>query len=94
MFQRLVAGMAVNLVLSLIPQRVRSVIGGLIMAVGGLLLLLGRAIVVVISEDAAFFLGACVGIVGFFISGIGWWIRSVGPYESLGESVANAVIDI
>ena len=73
-----------NLVLSLIPQRVRSVIGGLIMAVGGLLLLLGLAIVVVISEDAAFFLGACVGIVGFFISGM------VGGYAVLGPMNRSA----
>ena len=94
MFQRLVAEMAVSVVLSLIPQRVRSVIGGLIMAVGALLLVLGLAIVIVISEDVAFLLGGCVGLVGVFISGIGWWIRSVEPFESVGESFASAVIDL
>tara|TARA_B100000614_G_scaffold202166_1_gene183557 strand:- start:736 stop:1020 length:285 start_codon:yes stop_codon:yes gene_type:complete len=94
MFQRLVAEMAVNLVLSLIPQRVRSVIGGLIMAVGALLLMLGLAIVIVISEDVAFFLGGCVGLVGVFITGIGWWIRSVEPFETVGESFASTVIDL
>lgn len=94
MFQRMVAEMAVHLVLSLIPQRVRSVIGGLIMAVGALLLVLGLAIAIVISEDVAFLLGGLVGAVGVFISGIGWWIRRVEPFESVGESVASAVIDL
>ena len=86
--------MAVHLVLSLIPQRVRSVIGGLIMAVGALLLVLGLAIAIVISEDVAFLLGGLVGAVGVFISGSGWWIRRVEPFESVGESVASAVIDL
>ena len=36
----------------------------------------------------------CVGLVGVFISGIGWWIRSVEPFESVGESFASAVIDL
>ena len=35
-----------------------------------------------------------VGAVGVFISGIGWWIRRVEPFESVGESVASAVIDL
>lgn len=69
-------------------------IGGLIIAVGALLLVLGLAIAIVISEDVAFLLGGLVGAVGVFISGIGWWIRRVEPFESVGESVASAVIDL
>lgn len=95
MFQYLIAELALGLVLSLIPQKVRSLIGGLIMAVGAVLLLLGMAIVALISDDLAFLLGGCVGLVGLSITGFGWWIRSVKPLEPVDAmSVANTVIDI
>ena len=94
MFQYLIADLAVGVILSLIPQKVRNVIGGLIMAVGSLVLLLGAAVVVAISDDLANILGALIGVVGLLILGTGWMIRRAEPFESVTDTVANAVIDL
>ena len=94
MFQYLIAELAMGVILSLIPQKVRNVIGGLIMAVGSLVLLLGAAVVVAISDDLANILGALIGVVGLLILGAGWVIRRAAPFESVADTVANAVIDL
>tara|TARA_Y100000816_G_scaffold72894_1_gene49016 strand:+ start:875 stop:1147 length:273 start_codon:yes stop_codon:yes gene_type:complete len=74
-FQYLFAELAFELMLSLIPEKIRRVIGALIMGLGGVLMALGGIIITTISDGLANLLGAIVLVIGLFISMIGYSIR-------------------
>ena len=75
MFQYLFAELTFELMLSLIPEKIRRVIGALIMGLGGVLMALGGIIITAISDGLANLLGAIVLVIGLFISMIGYSIR-------------------
>ena len=91
MFQYLVAELAMGVILSLIPQKVRNVIGGLIMAVGTLLILLGFPVFLFASADLSEILVPVLWIVGLGFLVLGWRMRRA--IKTVGEIITSELED-